>query len=385
MEPQREAIPFPTAETDLLDILQKSVLEALTRKVGHEINNQLTGAFGYLSLAQVKSKASKIQEYIERVHQCCETSQALINNVFLFSNQADQTELHTLVEEANRVSQLLFKTEHTFEFEIELKSENIILPYAGFKTLLHFYIQLIRKATPDGGSIITKVLEPAPLANGDETLWISIEIHGQANQEQQRKLFEDEPQTSCFCQSVCIKAAQSLVDLWGGKTVLRHTDPDMPIVRLTLPASALSLTVAAPAYKQREKQLPRDDSPKILLLEDQEAICQFIHEMLQDEGFESVIFKSGHQLDGALPRLDLESFQLFLLDIFVPGSSGLELAMRIRERKPDAKLLFYSALTNLDTVEKLFPLGPTTIFMPKPFKKDELMSNIHEMLEVESV
>ncbi|MDP8242444.1 MAG: response regulator [Candidatus Hinthialibacter antarcticus] len=386
MEPQQDVIPFPTSESELLSLIQKSVLEELTRKVGHEINNQLTGIFGYLSLAQVKSKTpAKVQDYIERIHQCCETSQILINNVFLFSDKIGQTKLTTLIEEANAVSQLLFKTDHAFEHEIELKSDDIIFPHAGFKVLLHFFLQLIRNATPEGGTVVTKVHEPDPQENGDDAHWVLIDIHGQTNPEPHPKMIDEKLAECCFCQAVSIKAAKLLVEIWGGKTVLHHDNPEMPIVRLTLPTSPLNSSPFAPAHTPREKRPLSGASPKILLLEDQDAICQFIHEMLQDEGFESVVFKSGHQLDSALPRLDLDSFQLFLLDIFVPGSSGLELAMRIRQRKPDAKLLFYSALTNLDTVEKLFPISSTTIFMPKPFKKEELISNIHEMLEVESV
>lgn len=386
MEIQQEALKFPTAESDLLDILQKSILNELIRKVGHEINNQLTGIFGYLSLAQIKSKSpAKLHEYIERIQQCCETSQTLTNNIFLFSEKISQTELCNLVDEANKIYSLLFKTENVFEYEIELATEKLVLPYAGFKTLLFFYMLLIRDATPDSGIIITKVHDAEQPGDDAKALWVSIDIHSEVNQELAGRKIAEFSNPQGFDQSISIRAAHDLVKLWGGKTVLNHTNPDMPIVRLTLPVAQTKPRAFIHEYRRRENPPNSKESPKVLLLEDQDAICKFIHELLQDEGFESVVFNSGYQLDSALTRLDLDTFHLFLLDIFVPGPSGLELAMRIRGKKPDAKLLFYSALTNLDTVEKLFPLGPTTMFMPKPFKKEELIANIHEMLEVESV
>ncbi len=363
-----------------------SVLESLSRKVGHEINNQLTGAFGYLSLAQNKLKTpSKISTYLDRIHTCCETSQKLINHMFLFGEKPGQTKLTYLIEEANEVAQQLFKTENRFEHKIHLNSESIVLPYAGFKVLLHFYLQLIQRSTDEGSVIHTRVNDSEESENDDEAVRITLEIYGEASRAAQPSTPTDQPVNPSFCESMCIMAAQKLVELWGGKTELNHENNQKPYVKLTLPAAALNSVISRVEHQRRNSAAANDSAPKILLLEDQEAISSFIREMLQEEGFESVVFKSGHQLDSALTRLDLDSFQLFLLDIFVPGSSGLELAMRIRQRKPDAKLLFYSALTNLDTVEKLFPLGPTTIFMPKPFKKEELISNIHEMLEVESV
>ncbi|MBZ0255011.1 response regulator, partial [bacterium] len=285
----------------------------------------------------------------------------------------------------NKVFGLLFKTEHVFEYEIESVSDKLVLPYAGFKVLLFYYMLLIRDATPEGGVIKTKVHNSEQPMSDDEALWVSIDIYSETSPETANRMIAAEPISQCFCHSLSIQAAQRLVLLWGGNTVLNYKNQEMPIIRLTLPAAQAKPKAFINDYKRQESKPHSDESPKILLLEDQDAICKFIHELLQDEGFESVVFKSGHQLDSALPRLDLDTFQLFLLDIFVPGSSGLELAMRIREKKPDAKLLFYSALTNLDTVEKLFPLGPTTMFMPKPFKKEELIANIHEMLEVESV
>ena len=65
---------------------------------------------------------------------------------------------------------------------------------------------------------------------------------------------------------------------------------------------------------------------KILVVDDQESMRDFLQIMLTKEGYEVVLAADGEQ---ACRILDKETFDLIISDIRMPGESGLELVLRI--------------------------------------------------------
>lgn len=80
---------------------------------------------------------------------------------------------------------------------------------------------------------------------------------------------------------------------------------------------------------------------KLLFLEDEETIREVLTEYLKMAGYQ--VTQSDHG-DQALELLTREDFDLAILDIMVPGISGLEVLNRIREIKPDLPVIMLTAL-----------------------------------------
>ena len=104
----------------------------------------------------------------------------------------------------------------------------------------------------------------------------------------------------------------------------------------------------------------------------------FIRTLLERDGHHVQVFANGLEIDDILKTDALTGTDVFLLDICVPGRSGLEVGRLIREKNPDSKIVFYSALSDIETVQESFRLNNRTQFLRKPFKKEELI----EMLEL---
>ena len=80
---------------------------------------------------------------------------------------------------------------------------------------------------------------------------------------------------------------------------------------------------------------------KILIIDDDEDIAELESYILKEDGFETVIKNSGEE---ALEVLDKEKFDLILMDIMMPGISGIELCAQIRS-KVTCSIIFVTAET----------------------------------------
>ncbi len=114
---------------------------------------------------------------------------------------------------------------------------------------------------------------------------------------------------------------------------------------------------------------------KILLVEDEKLIRQFIVEYFQKQGEEVVEASDGYE---GLSLLD-DSFDLVLLDIMMPGIDGYEVCKQIRQ-KNDIPILFISALSDDDNKLKGYDLGADD-FISKPFTPSLLYAKCNALLK----
>jgi two-component system response regulator RegX3 len=114
---------------------------------------------------------------------------------------------------------------------------------------------------------------------------------------------------------------------------------------------------------------------RILVVDDEESILQFVEYNLVKEGYEVTTAPSG---DGALELAAATPFDLVVLDIMLPGTDGYEVCRRLRAMG-DTPVLFLSARdTELDKVVGL-ELGGDD-YLAKPFGVRELVARVKALL-----
>ena len=105
-----------------------------------------------------------------------------------------------------------------------------------------------------------------------------------------------------------------------------------------------------------------ESSTRILVCDDEATITDFVGFALQKEGYAADIVKSGEE---AIEAASNNDYDLFILDIMLPGMDGYELCRRLRT-STDAPVLFLSARdTELDKVVGLEIGGDD--YLVKPF------------------
>ena len=110
---------------------------------------------------------------------------------------------------------------------------------------------------------------------------------------------------------------------------------------------------------------------KILIVEDEVAIADLEKDYLELSGFEVEVENDG---TNGLARALAEDFDLFILDLMLPGIDGFEICKQIR-RKKNTPILMVSA--KKDDIDKIRGLGlGADDYVTKPFSPSELVARV---------
>ena len=110
---------------------------------------------------------------------------------------------------------------------------------------------------------------------------------------------------------------------------------------------------------------------RILIVEDEEAIADLEKDYLELSGFEVEIANDGTE---GLSKALTEEYDLFILDLMLPGVDGFEICKEIREKK-NTPILMVSA--KKDDIDKIRGLGlGADDYVTKPFSPSELVARV---------
>lgn len=117
---------------------------------------------------------------------------------------------------------------------------------------------------------------------------------------------------------------------------------------------------------------------KLLLVEDEETVRAVTRKLLEKLGYEvttardaeeglEIFEEEGPAIDGVVT------------DVVMPGLTGIQMAARLREMRPDLKVLFVSGYASRDVGGS--PGEPPEPFLPKPFTLNELARAVRSALD----
>ncbi|WP_028402705.1 response regulator [Ectobacillus panaciterrae] len=107
---------------------------------------------------------------------------------------------------------------------------------------------------------------------------------------------------------------------------------------------------------------------RVLIVEDDPMVAEFNKRYLEQVGgFQLVSVVTS--VDAALHILEKKTIDLILLDIFMPGKTGLELLMHIRETGKKADVIFITAASDMERIQTALRYGAVDYLM-KPFEFD---------------
>ena len=116
----------------------------------------------------------------------------------------------------------------------------------------------------------------------------------------------------------------------------------------------------------------RSSLRRILVVEDEEALAIGVRDALDHAGFRVDVVH-----DGALALQRIRDFEpdLVVLDLMLPGMSGLEILRNLREEKRNARVLILTALADEEDLLRGFEMGADD-YMKKPFSPRELVARV---------
>jgi len=115
---------------------------------------------------------------------------------------------------------------------------------------------------------------------------------------------------------------------------------------------------------------------RVLVVEDERKLAQILTSALQAEHYDVVVAPTGE--DGFF-RANSEAFDLVVLDLMLPGRSGLEILQTLRQRRFDTPVLILTARDGVDDRVLGLDLGADD-YLIKPFALPELLARIRALL-----
>jgi len=115
---------------------------------------------------------------------------------------------------------------------------------------------------------------------------------------------------------------------------------------------------------------------RILIVEDEEALAQHIQEILNKEHYKAeVAFDGNDGLEQAL----VESYDLYILDVMLPGIDGFRILKELRKENITTPVLMLTAKTQIEDRVTGLDLGADD-YLTKPFAVPELLARVRSLL-----
>jgi len=121
-----------------------------------------------------------------------------------------------------------------------------------------------------------------------------------------------------------------------------------------------------------------ESKPKIVLVDDDAGMNQAVERLLLAAGFRAETFASGEAL---LDSHAADTADCLILDVHLPGISGLDLCRKLHQSGSTRPVIFITALDDPLFPEKAREAGASASFR-KPFSGKNLLGAIHEALHL---
>ena len=118
------------------------------------------------------------------------------------------------------------------------------------------------------------------------------------------------------------------------------------------------------------------DNKPILIVDDEPIVRESIRDWLVDDGYQVVTAESAEE---ALELLQKQEFSILVLDIRLPGKTGIQILKEIKALKPQIKSIVITAYPSAELAVEAMKLGAVD-YLIKPVAPDELEKLIRETL-----
>jgi CheY-like chemotaxis protein/glycine cleavage system H lipoate-binding protein len=114
-----------------------------------------------------------------------------------------------------------------------------------------------------------------------------------------------------------------------------------------------------------------------MVVDDDKSICKSVANVLKNEGYIVDMVFSGEE---ALEKVEEKKYAIIIVDIMMPGMSGIDLLKEIKKKKPDITVIMITGYPSIKTAVESIKLSAFD-YIPKPFTPDELRALVARALE----
>jgi DNA-binding NtrC family response regulator len=119
------------------------------------------------------------------------------------------------------------------------------------------------------------------------------------------------------------------------------------------------------------------EKTRVLIVDDEKNIRLTLSQALEPLGVETDTAVNGEE---ALAKLKQKDFGLMLLDLKMPGMDGIEVLRRMRETRPEVRVIIITAHGTIESAVDAMKLGAVD-FIQKPFSPEEIRQLASQVLD----
>jgi len=378
-------------------LLQAQKMEGIGRLAGgvaHDFNNILTAILGHVDLCLLRHGTDpELAHRLDQIKKGAERAADLTRQLLAFSRrqilQPEVLDLNMVLEDMDRMIRPIIGEDISVETYYEKDLWSVLADRGQMQQVIMNLVVNARDAMPEGGKLTLETaniyldreyaerhdvrLEPGPY------VMLAVSDTGLGMDEDTRKrVFEPFFTTKETGKGtgLGLSTAYGIVKQSGGYIWVYSEPGEGTTFKIYLPRTE-EAPQAAKAQRLESERLTGSET--VLVVEDEKAVLNMVKEILTRSGY--------RVLEAREPQEALEHLRsypdvidLMITDVVMPGMNGKTLSQEAASLRPSVKTLFMSGYTN-NAVAHRGILDPDVHFLQKPFRANELLQKVREVLE----
>jgi PAS domain S-box-containing protein len=378
------------------ELLQSQKMEAVGRLAGgiaHDFNNLLTAIAGYtaLLLEEIPEDDAHRADLAE-IEQATTRGAALVDQLLSFSRRKmlmpSTLDLNEVVESTRGLLSRVIGADVELATRLAPNLDGVRADRTQIEQVLLNLAVNARDAMPSGGRLeietanvrldardVGAVLE----AQAGQHVMLTVRDTGIGmDRDTLAQVFEPFFTTKEVGQGtgLGLSTAYGIVTQAGGRIAVDSRPGAGTTFRVYLPTDTEAADAGAPP---ESGAAPRAGRETILVVEDEAAVRSLARDVLTRLGYEVLTASDGREALNVAKRYR-RHIDLLVSDVVLPQLRGVEVADRLRARRPGLRVLYISGYTETAIVHDGL-LDPGVNFLAKPFRPADLGNRVREVLD----
>ncbi len=366
-------------EEQLIHSQKMESLGVLSGKIAHEFNNVLTSILGFATLLESKAEDETLKGYTVRIIESCQRAKSFVKNLLTFSRKEEIGEIKRLnLKEYLANFQGFIEPLVGSDIKVMLKLPEKEIFYkiepTHLEVILMNLITNARDAMPDGGEITLSLKEISldteyhfthPLIKPGLYVMLCVTDTGKGmDEETKSRIFEPFFTTKPKGKGtgLGLSTVFGLIKQYGGHIHVYSEVGKGTTFKIYLPQTEKDFSsIDRESLKGKEV---------LLVVDDETNTRQYIASLLRDYGYEVYEATNGNEALEIYEKIK-DRVSLCLVDLVMPGMTGLELMKKLRQISPSIKTILMSG----------YPVQfKDIVSIEKTLSGDEILYKLREIL-----
>ncbi len=375
-------------QAELLQIQKMDSIGRLAGGVAHDFNNMLSAIIGFSQLALMKlPDDDPAVESIRIVYDAGERAASLTRQLLAFSRkqllEMKVVNLNTIIENMAKMLRRVIGENVVLDLDLQNPIKNILADTGQMEQVLMNLLVNARDAMPSGGRVKVETAEVILREENDQKVipgsyvMVSVTDAGTGmSKEVQERIFEPFFTTKGMGKGTGLgmSTVYGIVKQHDGHITVHSEQGVGTTFKLYFPMVNRETDVI---NVQKHSQL-MGGTDTVLAVDDEPSIRKLIMQTMQPLGYTLLDAPSGEdalKVSDAYPG----AIDLLVTDVVMPGMNGMQLAEKIRQRRPDIKVILISGYTDNAIVQQDM-IDRKLILMQKPIIPTVLAAKVREVL-----